>query len=302
VSAAATPRPLDLARLAAEHLSAKGVADGRLDAELLLAHVLGVRRLDLYLRFEQPLTDDEVTAYREAVRRRAKREPLQYITGEAAFRELVLKVDSRALIPRPETEVLVGEALAWAAAHAPARGGLTALDVGTGSGAIALSLLREGTFERVVATDISAGALELAAENAAMLGLGERLELRSGSLWAAVGGAERFHVIVANPPYVMESERAGLMPEVLHHEPEGALFAGADGLEVARELVAGAPSRLWPGGLLALEVAPDQAAAVAELMAAAGLEAARVVQDLAGRQRVVLAESALDVDQNVEQG
>jgi release factor glutamine methyltransferase len=306
VSEKAPPRPLDLARLAAEHLAAKGVADARLDAELLLAHVLGLRRLDLYLQFERPVDADSVAAYREAVRRRARREPLQYITGEAAFREITVRVDPRVLIPRPETEVLVGEVLkAGEAGRGRGTGkgtgnGLVGLDIGTGSGAIALSLLEEGAFARVVATDVSPGALEVAASNAALLGLEERLELRRGSVWEAIGEGERFHVIVANPPYVMESERAALMPEVRDHEPEGALFGGADGLAVIRELVSGAPSHLHAGGLLALEVGPTQARAVAELMGGAGLVGARVVPDLTGRDRLVLARRNGAMDLNVE--
>lgn len=314
MSTGAAPRPLELTRLAGEHLAVKGVADARLDAELLLAHVLGLRRLDLYLQFERPLEPDDVAAYREAVRRRARREPLQYITGEASFRELVLRVDPRVLIPRPETEVLVGEVLAadvvaradaanGADAHAAEAGGavaLSALDIGTGSGAIALSLLREGPFRRVVATDVSSGALEVAASNAAALGLAERLELRRGSVWEPIGDGERFHVIVANPPYVMESERAALMPEVRDHEPAGALFGGVDGLEVIREIVSGAPTRLYAGGVLALEVGPAQARAVAELMGGAGLSGARVVADLAGRDRIVVATRSAGEDLNVE--
>jgi release factor glutamine methyltransferase len=304
VSEKAPPRPLDLARLAAEHLAAKGVADARLDAELLLAHVLGLRRLDLYLQFERPVDADSVAAYREAVRRRARREPLQYITGEAAFREITVRVDPRVLIPRPETEVLVGEVLkAGEAGRGRGTGtgkGLVGLDIGTGSGAIALSLLEEGAFARVVATDVSPGALEVAASNAALLGLEERLELRRGSVWEPIGEGERFHVIVANPPYVMESERAALMPEVRDHEPEGALFGGADGLAVIRELVSGAPSHLHAGGLLALEVGPTQARAVAELMGGAGLVGARVVPDLTGRDRLVLARRNGAMDLNVE--
>jgi release factor glutamine methyltransferase len=296
--------PLELAGVAAGHLTSKGIADGRLEAELLLAHVLGVRRLDLYLQFERRLGDHEVAAYREAIRRRARREPLQYITGEASFREVVLSVDPRVLIPRPETEVLVGRVLEWAHRRAAADvgAGLVALDVGTGSGAIALSLLREGPFEKVVATDVSAGALKVAAANAAALDLEGRLELRAGSVWSPVGEGERFHVIVANPPYVMESARATLMPEVRDHEPEEALFAGADGLEVVREIIAGARSRLRPGGLLALEVDPGQTSTVVDLMTRAGLAAPRVVVDLTGRERVVLAVRDLDTDPNVEQG
>jgi release factor glutamine methyltransferase len=277
---------LELTRLAAEHLAGKGVPDARLDAELLLAHVLGVRRLDLYLQFERPLTPEEVAVYRAVIQRRSRREPLQYITGEAAFRELVLSVDPRVLIPRPETEILVGEVLA----HPPTTAGdVVALDVGTGSGAIALSLLREGSFSKVVATDISHGALAVAAANAEALGLTHGLELRHGSVWAPIGDAERFHVIVANPPYIMDSERGALMPEVRDHEPSSALLAGADGLDVVREIVAGAPSHLLPGGILALEVGMGQASAVVRLAETAGLGWTRVVRDLTGRERVVLA-------------
>jgi release factor glutamine methyltransferase len=271
------------------------VADPRLDAELLLAHVLRVRRLDLYLQYDRPVASEDVASYRAVVRRRAGREPLQYITGEAAFRELVLSVDPRVLIPRPETEVLVGEVLAWAGAGAGAQAGagtgdLVALDLGVGSGAIALSLLREGPFTRVVATDVSEGALAVAVGNAERLGLVGGIELRRGGIWEPIGDGERFHVIVANPPYVAESEREALMPEVRDHEPAEALFAGPDGLTVVRAIVAGARARLYAGGLLAREVGPGQARAVAEMAEAAGLTGARVVADLAGRDRIVLAD------------
>ena len=285
MSARAPHRPLELARLAAGHLAERGVDDPRLDAELLLAHVLGVRRLDLYLQFERPLTNDEVAAYREAIRRRGQREPLQYITGTASFRELELAVDPRVLIPRPETEVLVGAVLEWAAGRAD----LVALDIGTGSGAIALSLLAEGPFARVVATDVSRGALELAAENARRTGLGDRLELRHGPLWEPIGDGERFDVIVSNPPYVADAEGAGLQPEVAAHEPAGALFAGADGLDVLRGIAAGAVAHLSGGGLLAVEVGLGQGAAVAGMLERGPFGPPRIVEDLTGRERIVLA-------------
>ncbi|MFP4624287.1 MAG: peptide chain release factor N(5)-glutamine methyltransferase [Gemmatimonadota bacterium] len=280
------PRPLELTRLAAEHLAGKGVEDARLDAELLLAHVLGVRRLDLYLQFERPLEPDEVEAYRAVVRRRAAREPLQYITGEAHFRELTLRVDPRVLIPRPETEVLVGAVLEWASARGV---GGVALDLGTGSGAIALSLLTEGPFERVVATDVSDGALELAGQNAARAGVAARLELRPGPLYEPIGGGEEYDVIVANPPYVPDSERDGLMAEVRDHEPEVALFAGPRGLDVIEGIVQGAPAHLVEGGLVALEVGLGQASAVATLMRSGGFAEPRILKDLTGRERMVLA-------------
>lgn len=289
------PRPLELTRLAAEHLASHGVEAARLDAELLLAHVLGIRRLDLYLQFERPLEAAEVAAYREAVRRRGRREPLQYITGEASFRELELAVDPRVLIPRPETEILVGAVLEWAAtraARSPGSAGapsLTALDMGTGSGAIALSLLREGPFERVVATDVSEDALAVARANAARTALAERLDLRRGALWEPVGDGERFDVIVSNPPYVAESDRTGLDPEITEHEPAAALFAAADGLEVLRGIVEGASGRLRGGGLLAVEVGHGQAATVAGWLDPPPFGSPHIVKDLTGRERVVLA-------------
>lgn len=281
------PRTLELTRLAAEHLSANGIEEARLDAELLLAHVLGLKRLDLYLQFERPLEPSEVDAYRDAVRRRASREPLQYITGEAAFRELTLAVDPRVLIPRPETEVLVDAVLTWATSEGLEAA--TALDLGTGSGAIALSLLEEGPFARVVATDVSTGALEVAATNAERIGVVDRLDLRHGPLWDVIGGGEEFEVIVANPPYVADGEREGLMPEVRDHEPGEALFGGADGLDVVRQIVAGAPDHLSAGGLLAVELGLGQAERVADLLRDSGYAEPRIVADLTGRERIVLA-------------
>lgn len=299
--------PLSLARKAAEALSARGIEDGRLEAELLLADALGIGRLDLYLQHDRPLTEAEVATYREMVRRRMRREPLQYITGRARFRELTLSVDHRVLIPRPETETLVEAVLGWARERTGAEGaegsarGLTALDVGTGSGAIALSLLVEGPFERVIATDVSADALAVAEANARSLGLGERLEFRRGDLWAPVHAGEVFDVVVSNPPYVAESDRPGLPPEVRDWEPAVALHAGDDGLAVLLGLVAGAPARLRPGGLLALEVGAGQAQSVAAAIAAnPAYHAPRVVPDLAGRERVVLATVAALAKRNGE--
>lgn len=335
-----TQTPIALARLAAERLSAAGIENARLEAELLLGAVLGLRRLDLYLQHDRPLTPDEVAAYRAAARRRLRREPLQYIVGEAPFRELTLRVDPRVLIPRPETEVLVGEVLAWAermsaeraktertsaeraweersgaeranagparasgvpvAALAPdsergalhgagAAAALTALDVGTGSGAIALSLAHEGPFARVVATDASADALDAAAGNAERLGLAARVSFRCGSLFEAVR-AERFDVVVSNPPYIGGAERAELMPEVRDWEPSTALYSPGGGLDLLFALVRDAPRHLRSGGLLALEVGERQARAVAGRAEASGAYGSvRIVRDLAGRDRIVLA-------------
>ncbi|MGH7480667.1 MAG: peptide chain release factor N(5)-glutamine methyltransferase, partial [Longimicrobiales bacterium] len=280
--ATAAHTPIELARLAAGRLADAGIENARLDAELLLAHVLGLRRLDLYLQFDRPLTEAEVALYRDATRRRLRREPLQYITGVAGFRELTLRVDGRVLIPRPETELLVGEVLRGAGERAAsseqrvanseqrAANELRALDIGTGSGAVALSLAREGGFAHVVATDLSTDALELARENAAAAGLSEAVDFREGALWDTVRPGERFDVVASNPPYVADGDRSELAPEVADWEPAAALFGGTDGLDVIRPVVTGAPARLRPDGLLALEVGAGQADAVAALLEAAG--------------------------------
>jgi release factor glutamine methyltransferase len=271
----------------AEWLQAKGFHNARLNAELLLAGVLGLKRLDLYLQHDRPLTADEVAEFKARLLRRAKREPLQYIEGTAHFRHMVLRVDRRVLIPRPETEVLVDAVLAWARG----REALHALDVGTGSGAIALALATEGPFERVVATDVEPGALEVARANHALAAPGAPVELRLGESYAPVAEGERFDVVVSNPPYVALRERDTLDAEVLEWEPERALFAGADGLEVIRGLVSGACGVLRPGGLLALEVGSAQAGAVAEMIRGApGFQEPDVRQDLAGRERIVTAQ------------
>ncbi|CAN5906890.1 peptide chain release factor N(5)-glutamine methyltransferase [soil metagenome] len=277
---------LELLRWTTEYLAGKSFHNPRLNAELLLAGVLGVKRLDLYLQFDRLLRPEELAEFKARLRRRARREPLQYIEGQAAFRELRLRVDRRVLIPRPETELLVGEVLDWAAG----RGELEALDVGTGSGAIALSLATEGAFRRVVATDLSEEALEVARLNHREAAPAAPVEFRPGDGYAAVAG-ERFDVVVSNPPYVAEEERDSLDPEVREWEPPQALFAGPGGLRVIRELVAGAPEVLRGGGLLALEVGFGQMEAVAALIRATGrFHEPQVRRDLSGRDRIVLAE------------
>jgi release factor glutamine methyltransferase len=277
----------------ADYLARKGVERARLDAEYLLAHVLGVGRLEMYMQHERPLEPAELDAFRPLLQRRAAREPLQYILGCQAFRDLDLEVGPGVLIPRPETEQLVEVVLGWARARA--REGLTALDIGTGSGAIALALLTEGPFERVVATDPSPAALALAARNGADHAVGDRLELRSGRYYDPVAAGERFDVVVSNPPYVAEGQRTTLAPEIAEWEPAEALFAGPDGLDVLRRIVEGAPGVLRPGGLLALEVGDGQADTVAALVRdCSGCREVAVHRDLAGKERVVAASLVLD--------
>ena len=270
----------------AEYLKNKGVETGRLDAEWLLAAALGVDRLQLYLKYDRPLSSEEREAFKPLLRRRAGREPLQYIIGRTGFRELELKTDPRVLIPRPETEVLVQEVLDWASAGAE-----SVWDMGTGAGAVALSLAAEGTWTRLVATDVSPEALSVAADNAERYDLGGHVEFREGSLFEPLEEGERFDVIVSNPPYIAEGEKGELQPEVRDWEPPEALFAGEDGLDVIRQLVAGAPKHLLSGGLLALECGLGQAEGIAaDVQATGAFGAVRIRADLTGRPRFVTAE------------
>ena len=254
-------------------LTAAGVDTPRLDAEVMLAHVLGVGRAALVVERDRPVEGPAVQAFQAAVRRRAVgREPVAYITGVKGFRHLDLAVDSRVLIPRPETEHLVEAALGLPA-------GARVADVGTGSGAVALALKDERPDLDVVGTDTSADALAVARANAARLGLD--VAFLHGDLLA---GAEDVDAVLSNPPYVEEG--AALAPEITRHEPAAALYAGPDGLAVIRRLAAAAGAS--PARLLALEVGAGQAAAVADVVRAAGFAGVAVVPDLAGIERIVV--------------
>lgn len=280
---------LSLVLWSADYLASKGVESGRLDAEWLLASALGTERLQLYLKYDRPVGPEEREAFKRLLRRRACREPLQYILGRAAFRELELVADPRALIPRPETEVLVEEVLAWAKDRKSGLG--TVMDIGTGTGAVSVSLAVEGVCERIVATDISEGALEVARLNAQRHGVEALLDFRRGSLFEIVDSGETFDVIVSNPPYVATGERASLQPEIRDWEPSEALFAGDDGLDVIQPLIAEAPEHLIDGGLLALEVGLGQAERVTRQIDDSGrFERARVRRDLGGLPRIIMAE------------
>lgn len=278
--------PVDLVRWTAGYLTERGVPEARLTAELLLAGTLAVRRLDLYLQFDRPLTGEELALFKARLKRRLAHEPLQYIEGLAYFRDLRLQVDRRVLVPRPETEVLVGEVLAWA----KGRSDCDVVDIGTGSGAIALSLAVEGSFRRIVATDISPDALNVARANAELVGGATMVEFRSGSIFEPVVG-ERFDVIVSNPPYIGISERADLPPEVVDWEPAPALFGGDDGLAVISEIVRAGSDHLKAGGLLAIEIGSRQGEVVAAMVRSnADLTDPVILPDLTGRDRLVRAQ------------
>jgi release factor glutamine methyltransferase len=276
---------LELLHWTTEHFASRGIESARLDAECLLAHVLDVDRLRLYVDFEAPVGASDRAAYRELVRRRAnERVPVAQLVGGKEFWSLPLKITRDVLVPRPDTETLVTAALDLLPdPEAPAR----VLDVGTGSGAVALAIAVERPKAHLVATDISQAALEIARENADENGVADRIRWVSGSLFEPVAG-QRFDVIVSNPPYVAESQRDELPPE-LAHEPEEALFAGEDGTALLSELVAQASAMLVPGGGLAVELAPEQAPRVATWCREAGLMDVKTYRDLNRRPRVVSA-------------
>jgi len=276
---------LELLRWTTQHFSHLGIETPRLDAECLLASALGVDRMRLYLDFDKPASPAERDAYRELVRRRAdERVPVAQLIGVKEFWSLPLLVTADVLSPRPDTETLVAAALD----RLPERDTeARILDIGTGSGAVALAIASERPRARITATDVSPAALKVAERNARKLGLEERIEFAEGSLFGPVLG-RRFELVVSNPPYLAESERSQLAPE-LAHEPDVALFAGQDGLAILRDLVAGCSAFLAPNGGFALELAPEQAPTVAHWVREAGLGDVITHRDLAQRPRVVSA-------------
>ncbi len=271
-----------------EFFESKGIGDeARLDAELLLAEVIGVGRLTLYTDHDRPVLGAELDRFREMVRRRSKREPTAYVLGRTGFCSLQFVIDARALVPRRETEMLAEHC--WKSIGDD-RG--VVLELCTGSGVIACSVAHYAVGAEIVATDISKGALELAVSNAEELGVDDRVTFLQGDLYDALEGTDsgaRYDVIVANPPYVRDDDWDGLEPEITAFEPREALTAGEDGLEVIRRIVQGASERLAGGGGLMLEIGHGQAAAVGGLCREAGLGEVEVVEDYGGIERIVVA-------------
>jgi release factor glutamine methyltransferase len=267
-----------LARGAA-FLERKGIERGRFEAELILAQTLASTRVQLYMDLDRPLTPPERQQSRELIERRGRREPLAYVLGEWGFRRLTLTTDARALVPRPETEILVERALALVEGLPAPR----VLDVGTGTGAIALAIANECPAAQVVAIDISPEALELARENAERTGLADRVELVQGDLFS--GLAPGFDLVVSNPPYVLPEEIEALEPEVRDWEPRAALV----GVGATEALARAARAALVPGGALAVELGDGQQRAYSELLGNLGFRDVTITSDLTGKERVVEA-------------
>lgn len=260
---------LELIREASAYLAKKGVSSPRLDAELLMGRVLGCGRVELYLRFDQPLTQEELDRFRELLRRRARREPLAYILGAKEFWSLSFKVNQSVLIPRPETETLVEvalEELKKAVEKYPLP--IPALELGTGSGAIVIALARQlGASVSWWATDLSKEALDVARWNARELGVEGLIRFLDGDLWEPLESQKHsFRLLICNPPYIPTALIKQLEPEIRSYEPLLALDGGGDGLRVIRRILKEAPCRLVPGGVLVMEVGEGQAKHLDEIL------------------------------------
>jgi len=277
-------------RWAQNYLQHQGISEPRASAAVLLAHCLRCTRLDLYLRYDQPLSPGELDCYKRLLRRRLAHEPTQYITGHQEFWSLDFLVSPAVLIPRPETELIIEAVLRYVAHLPEGAAGRRILDVGTGSGVLAVVLAKELAQVQVVALDYADAALMVARENCRRHGVQDRVTLIQGDLLAPLAWRSAFDVIVSNPPYVPTWEWEQLPPEIKDHEPRLALDGGPDGLRAIRLLLPQVQDRLKPGGLLALEVGKGQAAVVARwLEETSAYDPPRILPDYQRVGRVVTA-------------
>lgn len=274
---------LEVLRSSTDYFQKRKIDNPRLNAEHLLAHVLGRKRLELYLEFERQLDEPELASLRDLLRRRGNGEPLQHLLGTVEFCGQTFLCDKRAMVPRPETEELV-ELLIAACRLRIAQSRI--VDVGTGSGVIALTLAAKFPEAKIYASDVSEEALQLARENAERMELSERVQFRKSNLLDGIEG--EFDLIVANLPYISTQDRQSLAREVLR-DPKVALFAGTRGDELVRELVERAPSHLKPGGLLALEIGVGQAEALGKLLAQKNYHDIEPKNDYSSRPRFLFA-------------
>ncbi len=267
-----------------QYFKEKGIESPRLDAEVLLSHILGRERIYLYVHFDEPLEPAELARYREAIKQRVQRVPIAYIIGEKEFMGLTFKVTEDTLVPRPDTEILVQAAIERLRARGDAP---RFADIGTGTGAICLSVLHFLPKAQADTVDISPAARAVAEENAAALGASDRITFHTGDLLAPLAG-QCYDAILSNPPYIPDDDIAALAPEVRLKEPHTALAGGKDGLDFYRRLMANAPALLKDGGFLAVEVGIHQAAPVAAL-AVPSFSRTEIIKDYAGIERVVIA-------------
>lgn len=281
---------LEAIQKAAAFFESKGVDSPRLQAELLLAHVLKLPRMRLYLSFDRVLTAAEVDPFRELVRRRGLREPLQHIIGTVSFCGIELACSSAALIPRPETELLAR--LAWEFLRQVPAATPVAFDLGTGTGCLPIALATNCSTARLVAGDISSDALDLARSNAQQRGVADRIEFVQGDGFAGVAAGSRFDLIVSNPPYIPTAEIATLQAEVRDFDPRAALDGGADGLDFYRRIAREAGAFLNPDGRIMLEFGDGQAAALREIFSGENWVVEAIRQDYSPRDRFLLAKRA----------
>jgi release factor glutamine methyltransferase len=281
---------LSILKWTTSYFTTHHIENPRASAEILLAHVLGFKRIDLYIRYDQPLVADELARYKAAIRRRVRREPVAYIVGEREFWSRNLIVTPDVLIPRPETECLVEAALALLgptadAAPEPVR----LLELGTGSGAVALALAAERKGAVVLASDRSPAALEVAMRNARRHDLDQRVHFFCGSWLECLRPGQRFDMILSNPPYIPTAEIARLQAEVADFEPRRALDGGPDGLDAVRTIIGRAPAHLRPGGYLLLEIGHDQRSAVASIAGSSpDFSGSAFRQDYSGHDRIAV--------------
>ena len=278
---------LEVIQKSADFLGKKGVESPRLQVELLLAHVLELPRLKLYLNFERALSAAELDTVRELVRRRGLREPLQHIIGSTSFCGLELTVNHHVLVPRPETELLAE--YGWKFLSAIDGQSSTALDLGTGSGCLAIALAAKCPTAKVWALDVSTEALAVARGNAERHGVTERVEFIQGDGFGALPSGEQFDLIASNPPYIPTAEIESLQPEVRDHDPRAALDGGADGLDFYRRLAGESGAFLKPGGRMMLELGDGQAAAVRNLLTVEKWIVEAVHDDYSQRPRILVA-------------
>ncbi|MBN2105232.1 peptide chain release factor N(5)-glutamine methyltransferase [bacterium] len=281
---------MDVLQEAVAYLESRHIEHARLNAERLLAHILGVSRMDLYLQFEKPLKTEEREAYKHLLRRRAGREPLQTILGETEFMSLPFNVTENVLIPRPETEILVENAIEITKTRFGNKSSIHILDIGTGSGCIAVSLARYLKNARILAVDQHPAALNLARKNAELNAVNDQIEFIRMNIIESSGmpGKIRFDLIVSNPPYIRTPDLPTLPPEIRDHEPVDALDGGPDGLRYYRSFQSILPDWLNESGAVLLEIGADQAKDVQNIFSQSPWTSIRLLQDLAGLDRVII--------------